>query len=66
VFDGLVAGRALRSAEQWNEVPTVQRDRIKALLAQGTAGQRVTVCGWVRTKRESKDVAFLAVNDGSA
>ncbi|MHB8078883.1 MAG: asparagine--tRNA ligase [Candidatus Krumholzibacteriia bacterium] len=44
----------------------MQRDRIKALLAQGTAGQRVTVCGWVRTKRESKEVAFLAVNDGSA
>ena len=44
----------------------MQRDRIKTLLAQGTAGQAATVCGWVRTKRESKEVAFLAVNDGSS
>jgi asparaginyl-tRNA synthetase len=43
----------------------MQRDRIKTLLSKGTAGQAVTVCGWVRTKRESKEVAFLAVNDGS-
>jgi asparaginyl-tRNA synthetase len=28
-------------------------------------GQDVTVKGWVRSKRESKSVAFLAVNDGT-
>jgi asparaginyl-tRNA synthetase len=28
-------------------------------------GQALTVCGWVRSKRESKGVAFIALNDGS-
>ena len=28
-------------------------------------GQRVTVAGWVRTKRESKNLVFVQVNDGS-
>ncbi len=27
--------------------------------------QEVTVCGWVRTARDSKNVAFLAINDGT-
>ena len=38
--------------------------RIKALLA-GTPGQDVLVKGWVRTKRGNKNVAFIALNDGS-
>lgn len=28
-------------------------------------GQSVTVCGWVRTARDSKNMAFLALNDGT-
>lgn len=28
-------------------------------------GNEVTVCGWVRTARNSKNVAFLALNDGT-
>lgn len=28
-------------------------------------GQELTVCGWVRTARDSKNMAFLALNDGS-
>ena len=28
-------------------------------------GQKLTVCGWVRTARDSKNVAFLALNDGT-
>ncbi len=28
-------------------------------------GKTVTVCGWVRTARDSKNVAFLELNDGS-
>ena len=28
-------------------------------------GQEVTVCGWVRTSRDSKNVAFAELNDGS-
>lgn len=27
--------------------------------------QEVTVCGWVRTSRDSKNMAFLALNDGT-
>ena len=28
-------------------------------------GQTVTVCGWVRTSRDSKNMAFLELNDGT-
>lgn len=28
-------------------------------------GSTVTVCGWVRTYRESKNMAFMEVNDGT-
>lgn len=39
--------------------------KVKALLATTPAGQEVTVKGWVRTKRGNKQVAFIALNDGS-
>ena len=29
-------------------------------------GKEVTVCGWVRTSRESKTMAFAELNDGTA
>ncbi|MCI8488118.1 MAG: asparagine--tRNA ligase [Clostridia bacterium] len=29
-------------------------------------GKEVTVCGWVRTSRDSKNVAFIELNDGSS
>ena len=44
----------------------MQRLRIKNILSHENAGEVVTVCGWVRTKRESKGLAFIALNDGSA
>ena len=28
-------------------------------------GRELTVCGWVRTARDSKNMAFLALNDGT-
>ena len=28
-------------------------------------GKEVTVCGWVRTSRDSKNMAFLELNDGT-
>ena len=28
--------------------------------------QKVTVCGWVRTSRESKTMAFAELNDGTS
>jgi asparaginyl-tRNA synthetase len=40
--------------------------RIIELLRQGQPGEAVHVQGWVRTKRELKDFAFVEVNDGSA
>ena len=42
-----------------------QRTKIKDLLQQPSTGQRYTLKGWVRTKRESKNVVFFALNDGS-
>lgn len=39
---------------------------IKDIFAKSEfAGQSVTVCGWVRTARDSKNVSFLALNDGT-
>ena len=29
-------------------------------------GEKVTVCGWVRTSRESKTMAFAELNDGTS
>ena len=29
-------------------------------------GQQVTLCGWVRTSRDSKNMAFLELNDGTS
>src|ERR1051326_5321431 len=43
----------------------MKRNKIVDLLKSTDFGKEVTVMGWVRTKRESKSIAFLAVNDGS-
>ncbi|MGB5971839.1 MAG: asparagine--tRNA ligase [Nodosilinea sp.] len=40
--------------------------RIRDILHAGESGQSTTVKGWVRTKREGKDVTFVEVNDGSS
>lgn len=40
--------------------------RIVELLRQGQLGESVKVQGWIRTKRELKDFAFLDLNDGSS
>ena len=41
------------------------RTKIAALLQSAATGETVTVKGWVRTKRGNKNVAFIALNDGS-
>ncbi len=41
------------------------RTKIAALLKAARTGKEVTVKGWVRTKRGNKNVAFIALNDGS-
>ncbi len=43
----------------------VKRTEIKKLLQLTQYGKIVNVKGWVRTKRGSKNVAFIALNDGS-
>ncbi|MGL1894404.1 MAG: asparagine--tRNA ligase [Spirochaetaceae bacterium] len=39
--------------------------RIKEILQTPAKEQEITVKGWVRTKRDSKAVCFIALNDGS-
>ncbi len=42
-----------------------KRVKIKELLLNGQAGSEVVAKGWVRTRRGNKNVAFIALNDGS-
>ena len=46
----------------------VKRIEIKKLFldAKSFSGQRITVCGWLRTVRDSKSIGFLELNDGSS
>ncbi len=39
--------------------------RVKDLLSAGVVGHSVTVRGWVRTRRDSKECSFVEINDGS-
>lgn len=41
------------------------KSSIKSILSNTEINHSVTINGWVRTKRENKNVAFLSVNDGS-
>ncbi len=38
---------------------------VREILVSEPDGRRVTIYGWVRTKRETKNLVFLQVNDGS-
>ncbi len=45
---------------------SVVRQTVKSLLHQGQPGATVTVAGWVRTRRDSKQgFSFVELNDGS-
>jgi asparaginyl-tRNA synthetase len=46
-------------------VPSPRRTPIRSILDHAEDGQSVTLTGWVRNKRSSKNVAFLEVVDGS-
>ncbi len=52
----------------FNHMEQLKRQRISGLL-KGTdsklINQQINVKGWVRTKRGNKNVAFIALNDGS-
>ncbi|MEZ5197131.1 MAG: asparagine--tRNA ligase [Bacteroidales bacterium] len=43
----------------------MKRIKIKDILHSAEYGKEIIVKGWVRTKRASKNVAFIALNDGS-
>ncbi len=43
----------------------MKRVKVIDVLQRQDYGNEVTVCGWVRTKRGSKSVNFIAINDGS-
>ncbi len=42
-----------------------QKFKVIKILQEQEIGRKVKVNGWVRTKRESKNVVFIALNDGS-
>ncbi|MBP1576550.1 MAG: asparagine--tRNA ligase [Oscillospiraceae bacterium] len=41
-------------------------DIIDLLTDESLIGQEVTLCGWIRTERDSKTMAFAEVNDGTS
>ncbi len=41
-------------------------DIVEVFKCADFVGQKVTVCGWVRTSRDSKNMAFLELNDGTS
>ena len=43
----------------------MKTQRIVEILKSGAVDTDIVVKGWVRTKRGNKNVAFLALNDGS-
>ncbi len=43
----------------------MKRNKIVDVLQRKDFGAEVTVMGWVRSRRSSKDVSFIALNDGS-
>ena len=43
----------------------MRRTKIAEVLKSGEAGKTINVKGWVRTRRGSKQVNFIALNDGS-
>lgn len=43
----------------------MKREKIRKLLTESPVGQEVLVKGWVRTKRDNKNIVFVALNDGS-
>ncbi len=45
--------------------PCSQRLAIADALTARAGLDAVTVCGWVRTRRDAKDLSFLELNDGS-
>jgi asparaginyl-tRNA synthetase len=43
----------------------MKRTKISQVLQDSSFGQTLKVCGWIKSKRTSKAVAFIALSDGS-
>ncbi len=43
----------------------MQRESIQQLLSSEKPLENITLCGWIRTRRDSKAFSFLEINDGS-
>ena len=43
----------------------MKKIQIAEILKSGQVGTEITIKGWVRTRRGSKNVNFIALNDGS-
>lgn len=45
----------------------MKRNEIVALFAtpDSYTGKEITVCGWIKTSRQSKNISFIELNDGS-
>ncbi len=43
----------------------MERSTVRELLADSEIGSTITLAGWVRTRRDSKEFSFLEINDGS-
>ena len=41
------------------------RPTIKQILESRAEGQELEICAWVRSRRDSKNISFLNINDGS-
>ena len=48
------------------QLKMMKRTKIKNVLEFAKKDAQLTVKGWVRTKRESKNAVFIALNDGSS
>ena len=44
----------------------MKREKVAEVLKNQEIGKEIKVSGWVRTKRGNKNVAFIALNDGSS
>ncbi len=54
----------MQSAATYNNLH-MKREKVKEILKNGLPGKKALVKGWVRTKRASKNVSFININDGS-
>ena len=43
----------------------MQRTLIIDALAATEAQASITICGWIRTRRDAKEFSFVELNDGS-